>query len=363
MNTCSSLYVHVPFCGEKCDYCDFFSVSLPEQNLVINYSKGIEDELAKYSHLLGGIKTVFIGGGTPTILSISQLSRLLQALTNADSMPISEFTIEANPESLTIDKIKTLSSLGINRISFGIQSFNEKIRKTIGRKGTLSNLSDKIDTLLKYNISNINFDMIYGIPGQTIKDLEQDLLELKKYPIKHLSAYSLTIEEGTPLYSRIETNKIDPDMQADMWDYIGTFLSDNMNIHRYEISNHAVTGYECRHNLDFWQGSDYLGIGPAAVSRLGLTRFQNSRSTKNWLQENHITETLSEESLHREILILGLRTMAGIDLSKLSFNPFTLCQKELEALKAQGLIEYNNSTIFPTPKGLKFADTTASTLI
>jgi oxygen-independent coproporphyrinogen-3 oxidase len=364
-----SLYVHVPFCAEKCDYCAFFSVEGAPGEDVARYFRGMRKDIEKAAAVTGPLKTVFVGGGNPFSLSAEALDELLALITSGCKiLPECEFTIEGNPETVDADKIAALSRHRVTRVSLGVQSFRERQRAYIGRKGSLLGIEEKIKAVFKAGIRDVNLDLIYGIPGQTIEEWRKDLGSAVSLGITHLSAYGLSVEPGSPLGARARPEEIDNGLAAEMWHLTGEFLSEEAGIKRYEISNYAKPGHECLHNLSFWRGMDYIGCGPAAVSSEGLARRTNAADIRKWSEgAGWSVERVTAEERAREILMLDLRTVEGITFEEFKavtgFDALRLAGESLGRLEKAGLIKMNARALFPTEKGMLFADSVAVELI
>ena len=328
MNRINNLYIHIPFCKNKCDYCAFHSIPCPSVSAIDLYFKSLKNEIDKTKELTKELDSIYIGGGTPSLLSVCNLEKLFKLIHN--NFKISdkaEISIECNPDSLDLEKIKLISGFA-NRISLGIQSFNSEFRQTIGRKGSIKKLDFIFDNFLNNNIYNLSADLIYAIPTQTVDNFREDLNTLLNYPIKHTSLYSLTFEEGTKLSKESNCNENDFDeLSAEMWQ-IAEFELGRKNINRYEVSNYAKEGYKSKHNMNTWFGGTYLGLGPTASSFDGKIRWNNQKYDK-WLkyvetqyfasekentlylaERNGIPEIDKIPRIDRfiEIFIMGLRT-------------------------------------------------------
>ena len=311
MNT-SNIYIHVPFCVKKCGYCVFHSLPLlNNSNLLSIYFDKLKNEIKSNSHLVTKIDSIYIGGGTPSALPLHQLETLFSLiLDNYNISDNAEISIECNPESISKDKIKLISDFA-NRISFGVQSFKQSHRHTLGRVGDNKTILKAIDFASKNNINNISIDLIYGIPNQSLNDWKAELNQSLQLPIKHISTYALTFEEGSELYSTYcsELNDFD-DIVTDMCNITGDLLSTN-NIHRYEISNYSKPGFECKHNVDIWYGCKYLGLGPTASSFDGVNRW-TQLTTDQWLNsEKPEFDIISTKQRILEVFMMGLRTTLG----------------------------------------------------
>ena len=321
MNHINRLYIHVPFCQNKCAYCAFHSIPISDGDSLINrYFTKLEKNIKESQHLTAPLQSIFIGGGTPTFLKTCDIEKLFTII--SDNFTIAknaEISIESNPESLTEEKISIIANFA-NRISIGIQSFNKKHRSIIGRIGNNRNINKVVETIIKNNINNISVDLIYGIPTQTIKDWKEELDSVLKLPIKHLSAYALTIEESSKLYSGQNLNSINTDgITADMWNLTSEVLSQS-GFNRYEISNYSLPDYECIHNLDIWFGGKYLGLGPGASSFDGKIRWTQPELNK-WLKgEKPEMDRLSPQKRAIEIFIMGLRTTHGWIIDRQAYS-------------------------------------------
>jgi oxygen-independent coproporphyrinogen III oxidase len=375
MNHINRLYLHIPFCQNKCAYCAFHSIPiLTTDTLISRYFTKLEKDIKESRHLTAPLQSIFIGGGTPSCLKTKYIEKLFTIISeNFIIAEKAEISIESNPESLTEEKVSVIADF-VNRISIGIQSFNKKHRSIIGRIGNNKNINTVIETIIKYNI-NMSADLIYGIPTQTIEDWKEELNCALKLPIKHLSAYALTFEEGSKLYSGKNLSSIAAnDITADMWNLSSEILLQS-GFRRYEISNYSLPGYECRHNLDTWFGGKYLGLGPAASSFDGKTRWTQPELNE-WLKgEIPEIDCLSTQKRTIEIFIMGLRTTRGWIIERRENNSLLVSQfphnlslkttdwkkisRKLSSLNKDGLlkienIDSNKTQISPTEKGLLF---------
>ena len=348
-----SLYVHVPFCVQKCDYCGFYSQSLrhSSRELTELYLQSLEMEMEKrQKDTPGGVSSLFIGGGTPTALTANELELLLELLrrytylksepgkkpehenlTEHDNMTERENTIEGNPGTLTKEKLACLRRYGINRFSLGVQSFQDEMLRNIGRIHTAEEARLGIKLLREAGFDNLNLDLMFGLPGQDMPAWQADVEESLTFGPEHLSLYGLILEEGTPMYRRYtpETGSErlpalpDDDLQADMYALAAERL-EQAGYRHYETSNFALPGYACRHNLGYWRGEDYLGLGPGAVSCRHRTRWKNIESITNYNRfltygrepiAEESAESLSLEDCMAERAILGLRLEEGVNLA------------------------------------------------
>lgn len=364
-----SLYVHVPFCADKCDYCAFYSEPISTAAERQAYLRQLRRELADSANRLKNLHTIFIGGGTPALLSGEELKHLLKSLEMyVIWRPEAELTLESNPENLTSDKLKILADFGINRISIGIQSFDSRLRATLGRRGTLEDIELTRRILASHGFINIGLDLIYNIPHQSMEQWHHDLGIALALDINHLSVYELTFEEGTRLASRIGMS-MDAlsEKPLEMWKEAAR-LGFAAGLRRYEVSNLAQPGYECRHNNGIWHGASYLGCGPAAWSFDGRTRRRNPNDLGQWLKgrEGEVDE-LRPKARAAEILAFGLRTAAGWSFSEFrqrtGFEILPLLEPKVKLWLKEGLLEVGDDNVRPTEKGLLFADYIAEELL
>jgi oxygen-independent coproporphyrinogen-3 oxidase len=277
----TGLYVHVPFCVRKCAYCDFYSVPV-KNGLIESYIDAVLAECKAYGGM--SFRTLFLGGGTPSILGADNLTRLVDGLISAiDLSQFEEATIEANPESATEETLESALKAGFNRISIGVQSLSDGELKAVGRIHTAGQAVAAIGLAKKAGFRNISADLIIGLPGQTWDSLRDSIDRLTALGIKHLSLYCLSLEHGTLLAQNPPDNLPPDDMQAELFEQARAFLNGKGFVH-YEISNFAVSGHECLHNLNYWRGGEYLGLGPAAASHLGGKRFKNRADLNAYLE-------------------------------------------------------------------------------
>ncbi|HZK86300.1 MAG TPA: radical SAM family heme chaperone HemW, partial [Desulfosporosinus sp.] len=284
-----SLYIHVPFCVKKCDYCAFYSHSLlhSPKDLTSVYLDGLEVEMAKRGKDAPlGVSSLFIGGGTPTALNNRDLDRFMTMLHRHFQLnPGVERTMEGNPGTITSSKLEILRRYGINRFSLGVQSFDDRLLSAVGRLHSAKEAREAIGRLRTAGFENINLDLMFGLPGQDMANWQATIEEALSYSPEHLSLYGLMLEEGTPLYERykegsdekingIETVLPNDDLQAEMHDWAVERLK-QVGYRNYETSNFARPGFECQHNLGYWRGQDYLGLGPGGVSCLNRVRWKN----------------------------------------------------------------------------------------
>lgn len=358
----NSLYIHIPFCDHICPYCDFFKVLKNQINEDIYIDEVIKD-INKYKDY--SFKTVYIGGGTPSCLSFENLEKLLKCIDDFFGANLIEFTIEVNPESLSEEKLKLLKKYRINRISIGIQTFDQRFLKYINRDYEI-NIPSLINLTKKY-ISNINVDLIYGYKNQTLEDLNIDLDLFLKLDINHVSIYSLMIEEGT-MFSFKKEKAIDDDKLGEFYDQIVFKLRENGFI-RYEVSNFAKKGYESKHNLTYWKNEEYVGIGPGASGYENKIRYANSKSLTDYLKGiRKKDEEIVDDNLEIEyFLITNLRLEEGFNIKEFNniYNKDLIedKNKEINELLSEGLIILENDFLRVSDKGFYVLDTVLRKLI
>lgn len=348
-----SVYIHIPFCTHICSYCDFCKIYYNE-DLVIDYLNALEKEINNYYHG-EEIMTLYIGGGTPSSLNMTQLERLFQILNKFKLSDDIEFTFECNIENIDKNKLEFLYNNGVNRLSIGIETFNQEHLLFLERHHSNKEVFEKMDIAKKVGFSNINIDLIYAITNQTIDDLKQDLELFLKLDIPHISTYSLIIEPHTKLYIN-KTNNIDEDLDYDMFSLISKTLDKN-NYKHYEISNFAKPGYESKHNLTYWNNKEYYGFGLGASGYVDDVRYDNTRSIKNYLK-NHFRLTEEKLDLNTKLqneLILGFRKLDGINKNEfydkygIQLNQLDVIDKlikEKKLMEDKNMIYINNKDIY-----------------
>ena len=329
----SGLYLHFPFCNSKCIYCSFYSVaSLKNQQEFLN-ALLLEIELKKTFLQNEMIQTLYFGGGTPSLFSIEEISSIIDKLKQSFTFSSSfEFTFEANPEQCSLEYLSALKKLGVNRLSIGIQSFNDEILHFLGRKHNTMQALQAVEHAQKAGFSNVSIDLIYGIMERKVGEWQQDLDIALSLPIKHLSAYALTVEENTKLFKQISKNSSgapfigkDQDEElaiSDMNVLLETIQKSSF--YRYEVSNFAIQGFESQHNSNYWNGTYYLGLGPSAHSFDGDTRSWNVASVTKYVdglvhgKPISEFENLSISDKFNEAIMLGIRTSKGVLISEIS---------------------------------------------
>lgn len=358
----TGLYIHIPFCRQKCRYCDFVSFAGHEE-----YTDKYLDALYREAEGYRGekVNTVFIGGGTPSNLTASQIKRLTDICFDVfDVAKEYEFTIETNPGTLDDGKIAAMLVGGVNRISVGVQSFADTELRSIGRIHDAELAYNTIWHLKNMGFSNISLDLMTALPGQTMKTLKSTLDTAVSLPVKHISAYSLIIEENTPLGRDFEQGKLtlpDEDEDRAMYEYTVDFLNRN-GFEQYEISNFSKKGFECSHNIKYWTGEKYIGLGIAAHSYTGNTRYCNTSDLLCYIDGENAREiiNLAPEDKMSEFIITGLRMTEGISAAKF-FDSFGIdiavkYRSELEKFISMGLMQYSNGRYALTMAGINVSN-------
>ena len=305
------LYLHVPFCKTICAYCDFCHVVFNE-NVADKWLDELSNEIK--THDLSNLATIYIGGGTPTSLNLKELNRLLE-LIKPYSNNVIEYTIEINPETFDADKALLLKKYGINRASIGLQSTNIKELTLMNRKHSLNDVKNTVDLLSSVGIDNYSLDIMYSLPFQTMDSLKKTIDDALSLKPKHLSLYSLTIEDNT-VFGKKGIKNLDEDTEADMYEFISKYLSDCGFVH-YEVSNFAYEGYESKHNMAYWKYDDFIGLSLGASGKENHVRYDKTRNMKQYLNHDYYAEkielTLEDEMF--ENVMMSLRTIYGLDLN------------------------------------------------
>lgn len=346
----NSIYIHIPFCKRICSYCDFCKMYY-DKELVHKYLIALKKEI-KNSYKGELIKTIYIGGGSPSSLDLDELNLLkdITKIFNLDKQL--EFTIEVNISDIDIDKLLKYRSLGVNRISIGIETINEKYLKLLNRSHSKEEVINKINLVKKY-FSNINVDFMYGFYNQTINDLRKDLDFFKNLEINHISIYSLILEEHTKLYIDKYTS-LEEEKESKMYYYIIDYL-ESLGFKHYEISNFSKDGYESNHNLVYWNNERYYGFGLGASGYIDNIRYTNTRSINNYINGNYVLEkeVINEEIDMENEMILGLRKIEGVNKSKF-FAKFKKSIEEVfeidKLIKNKLLIDNNDYLSIPKDK-------------
>ena len=360
-----SLYVHIPFCKSKCTYCDFFSIpcSEPVPDSYIHHLLH-EAESRKEQFDISSWKTIYIGGGTPSLLSAGQIQKLLAGLKKL--CPIeknAEITIEANPDDITADFLKGAADAGINRLSLGIQAMDDKPLAAVKRRCNRQTNLNALDLVQKHWLApkrSFSVDCISGLPEHSRKSFENGLKELVQSGANHISLYTLTLEEGTPLYNAVNKGQItlSADLADDFWLWGRDYLERN-GFAQYEVSNFAQIGFESRHNLTYWNLEDYAGIGAGATGTIGSFRYTNSRNLQKWAEAADVeTEHLSQQTLVFEYLMMGFRKLSGVDgsrfVERFGINITQVLEPVFSEWEQKGLAGCENGRYFLNKNGILF---------
>ena len=369
----TSAYVHIPFCTQICYYCDFSKVFIKNQP-VDSYLEHLLQEFHSYD--IQKLRTLYIGGGTPTSLSAPQLELLLDGLTkNLNLSVLEELTIEANPGDLDADKIAVLKNSAVNRVSLGVQTFDDKMLKKIGRSHLEKDIYENIDRLKLAGFDNISIDLIYALPGQTMDQVKDNVAKAIALDIPHMSLYSLILENHTVFMNRMRRGKLPlpkEELEAEMFEYIIAEL-ERAGFEHYEISNFSKPGFESRHNLMYWDNAEYYGIGAGASGYIDGIRYKNHGPIRHYLKavedgnarinEEHLTQ---REQMEEE-MFLGLRKKSGVSMERFE-EKFGQSFQELygdiiKDLIQQGLMQVDGDHVRMTKRGLFLGDTVAERFI
>lgn len=344
------VYIHLPFCRHICSYCDFCKI-LYSLNYTEQYLVALENEIKEY-YTNEVIKTIYLGGGTPSVLSINELEHLFKIISLFEQATDCEITFECNPDDLTEALIDLLKASGVNRLSIGVQSFNPQKLSFMERTCNFDDLSAKYNLIKSKGINNINLDLMYGIPGETFKDLRKDLNLLLKLNPEHISTYSLIIEDHTKV-KIAGTNPLPEELEAKMYDYIVKRLKQKGYRH-YEVSNFAKPNHESSHNLAYWNNREYYGFGLGAAGFINGFRYENTKSINDYLagKYRHGESLISRQEMMEYEVMLGLRKMSGINMQAFYDKYETKIEEAFPVkplLKNKDLI-YKNGFIYLNPK-------------
>ena len=369
------IYIHIPFCIKKCDYCDFISYC-DKNNLIEVYIEKLKEEITNnLDNKEYTVKTIYIGGGTPSSIDSKDIVEILNTIKEKCNLENAEVTIELNPGTVTENKLLDYKKAGINRLSIGLQETNNKLLKQIGRIHTYEEFLETYNFARKIGFKNINVDLMIGLPNQSIGNIKDSLEKIIKLNPEHISVYSLILEEGTELYKKYEEKQIelpDDELERNMYWYVKNTLENNGYIH-YEISNFAKPGYKSKHNVSCWNQEEYIGFGVAAHSYINGIRYSNTnnldeyinngdqkRSDHFWSPSKIIHEVQTKEDMKKEYMLLGLRKIDGVNVqnfkNKFGENPIFLFRNELNKLVEENLIIVDGDNIKLTNKGLDLAN-------
>jgi oxygen-independent coproporphyrinogen-3 oxidase len=357
------LYVHVPFCRSKCPYCDFFSI--PSLEWVPHWLQGIQQEASHYRELFAPFDSLYLGGGTPSLLTDTQLVALLESLLSSLAFTAdTEMSIEVNPDDLTRERLVRFRDLGVNRISIGVQSFQDEELQILRRRHRAQKTKRVLEWVRASGFTNVGVDLIYGLPGQTLAGWLGNLKTALEFRPEHISCYQLTIADPTPFGKMLAEGRINPLGEEEARSFFlltSEFLEAHGYIH-YEVSNFALgEQYLARHNSKYWQHIPYLGLGPAAHSFHENRRWWNVDALDSYCQQLAAdvppiadSESLSTSQIWLETLSLGFRTRTGIDLAAFQDQP--CAAGVLHELELAGLVQVQNARVVPTRAGFLVAD-------
>lgn len=366
-----SVYLHIPFCVRKCVYCDFPSYANCEA-LLPSYVNSLCAEISEAASRWPGrlVRTVFLGGGTPSLLTPRQLDCLLSAVRSSfDVAPDAEISMETNPGTLNLDRLISYRLAGVNRLSIGVQTLDDRLLQVIGRIHTKREAIDAVHMAHESGFRNINVDLMYGLPGQNLSDVADTLNTLSVLPVTHVSMYSLIVEDGTPLHARVMAGEVLPsdDETLEMQRMAARVLS-ACGLKRYEISNYALPGFECLHNLTYWRRGEYLGLGCAAHSLMEEKRFCNTPSLTDYLDGIRTVESdsLTETDEFEETVMLSLRTADGMDMRvyrRLCKDAFPKKQKTIDRLVSEGFALICADRLCLTERGMDVLNAVIAALV
>lgn len=369
-----SLYIHIPFCKQRCFYCDFPTFSGKDhlrEEYVDALIKEIRDKCTKYL-----IKTIFIGGGTPSYLGENELEKLLKTVSELNLSKNIEYSMECNPGTVNEEKLKIMKKYGVNRISFGLQSCNDELLKNIGRIHTFKEFLENYKLARKIGFDNINIDLMYGLPNLTIEVWKDTLEEICKLKPEHISAYSLIIEEGTVFYNLYEKDKLKLPSEDDerIMDKMTKDILINNGYHQYEISNFSLKNRECEHNKVYWSLDEYIGVGSASSSYINGYRLTNESNIGEYIRRVKSNEdtvvdkykNLREDEIE-EFIFMGLRMLSGIDLLKFNrkfgADIYSIYKNVIEKNIDDGLLIINKDRMYLTTKGVELSNRVMSDFI
>ncbi len=364
----SGIYAHIPFCKSRCIYCGFYSTTL--LSLQDEYVDAMLRELDNRRDYLPDepVTTIYIGGGTPSMLSSHNLSRLCFSLKDFAGESLEEFTVECNPDDITPELASLLYSLGVNRVSMGAQTFSDERLAFIHRRHKAHQVKEAVENLRNAEIRNISIDLMFGFPDETVENWKSDIEQALNLGVQHISAYSLMYEEATPLYKLLEEGKIkeiSEDVSLEMYETLITLLT-QAGYEHYEISNFALPGYRSKHNSSYWKRVPYLGIGAAAHSYNLTSRQWNVSDVKLYIKGNNIIEDcelLNSMEQYNDLITTALRTREGIELDSLSETDKMFLTKAASKSIEQGNLIIENNHLHLTRKGLFISDAVMVELI
>ncbi|WP_173696483.1 radical SAM family heme chaperone HemW [Clostridium saccharoperbutylacetonicum] len=369
-----SLYIHIPFCKQKCLYCDFSSYSGKEK-LMDEYVKALNEEIMQKGKDYI-ISSIFIGGGTPSYLKDSNLESLLITLNGLSLKKELEYTVECNPGTLDENKLKLMKKYNVNRISLGVQSTKNSLLKRIGRIHSYEDFENNYLLARKIGFQNINVDLMFGLPNQTVEDWEESLIKIAKLKPEHISAYSLIVEEGTPFYTLYEEDKLSlPEEEEERTMYLTTKkILSTYGYHQYEISNFAQSGKECFHNKVYWKCNEYLGLGVSASSFINEKRSKNIDNIEEYIERIKKHENIIEE-IHvnnikddmEEFVFMGLRMVEGIQINEFKElfgkDIYKVFGEVIEKNIEKELLISDSGKLYLSPRGIEVSNYVMSDFI
>ena len=358
------IYIHVPFCGRKCPYCDFYSLSWSKK-AAEDYVSAVIRNITHYSQPDRTVSTVYFGGGTPSLLTDRQLSDIITAVRQSFTLSSNaEITLEANPNTLNQEKIRAVRTAGINRLSIGVQSMNDSELKLLGRTHTAERASKAVRDAYEAGFDNISCDLMIALPGQTSADLSYSVEKLAELPIQHISAYILKPEDGTPFAESELINSLPDDEQTASLYLDMVSRLNSLGFIQYEISNFARPGFESKHNCRYWKCQDYLGIGPAAHSCFDGKRFAVPRDIASFISSPVQPAEITDEAPcgFEEQAMLRLRLTEGLDL-RLFPEHRSAVEKKLPPFEKAGYIRFDGNIISLTPEGFLVSNSIIESLV
>lgn len=368
----AGLYIHIPFCASRCIYCGFYSTT-GKESLQDRYVNSLIKELNNRTSYIGDdtFNTIYLGGGTPSLLSHENILKLGHAINNINKVYIDEFTMECNPNDITPELCQTMKGIGVNRVSMGAQTFSDERLHFLGRRHRSDEITPAIEMLRSHGINNISIDLMFGFPGETLEEWNNDIDEALKLDVEHMSAYSLMYEEGTKLYKLLQEGVIkenNEDTSAEMYNLLINKLT-SAGYEHYEISNFCKPDMQSKHNSSYWDGTKYLGIGAAAHSYDGSSRQWNVSDIDEYIKgiENNNPqiecEELDEDTRFNDLVTTALRTRKGINLATISEKYYIYIIRNARKSIESGLLEIKDNHIKLTRKGLYVSDDVMSELI
>lgn len=366
----SSVYFHLPFCKKRCNYCSFYAIAskIPHEELINSL---IKEMILRKNYMNDKIITsIYFGGGTPSLIKPGYIEKLLKLVFNHYQLSKNiEITLEINPDDVSTDYLKELKSIGINRLSIGVQSFFDEHLKYFTRIHNANQAKESITQAYCVGFENISIDLIYGFQGLLTKQWEENLKRTFDLPVKHLSAYHLSIDKGTLLFKKMQNNEIKPPTEKESWTQFSRLLdmTELFGFHQYEISNFSVKDYQSKHNTTYWDNTQYLGLGPSAHSYNGISRQWNIRNTKKYLEkiknkeEFYQVEKLTKNEQYNDLIMMSLRTSKGLKLNlvkkKFGDTYYNHCLKKTSQYSRSKHIIIDDDRVKFTRKGMFISNT------